>query len=275
MITEKKHEERLKNIGLNIKTKYNNAIEDYQKAIECDSEYISAYLSLAIAYEKINDKEEENRIYKKLVELMPDNTDVYNYKAEAEYQVEDYEGAILSYTKSLEINPNQPGVYNNRGIMKRILNQYEEAINDFNKAIASGGPTKMLTTDVLSYKRILVVDDSMTTRSMIKNILLNLGYNVDTATDGSEGLAKLKMNHYDLIISDINMPKMNGYEFVEILRNDEMYMDIPVIVMSSVIKETAKKQFSKLKIDAYIQKDMFNQVFFIDKVKEILSKHHI
>jgi two-component system chemotaxis sensor kinase CheA len=77
------------------------------------------------------------------------------------------------------------------------------------------------------------------------------------------------------ICDHLRLPKMNGYEFVENLRNDEMYMDIPVIVMSSVIKETAKKQFSNLKIDAYIQKDMFNQVFFIDKVKEILSKHHI
>jgi CheY-like chemotaxis protein len=156
-----------------------------------------------------------------------------------------------------------------------ILNMQDILHHDFNKAITASPMPNLLTADVLSYKRILVVDDSMTTRSMIKNILMNLGYNVETAIDGSEGLAKLKMNHYDLVISDINMPKMNGYEFVEILRNDEMYMDIPVIVMSSVIKETAKKQFSKLKIDAYIQKDMFNQVSFIEKVKEILSKHHV
>ena len=156
-----------------------------------------------------------------------------------------------------------------------ILNMQDILHHDFNKAITSSTPPKLLTSDMLSYKRILVVDDSMTTRSMIKNILLNLGYNVDTAIDGNEALVKLKLNHYDLVVTDINMPKMNGYELVEILRNDEMYMDIPVIVMSSVIKETAKKQFSKLKIDGYIQKDLFNQVLFIEKVKEILSKHHI
>lgn len=156
-----------------------------------------------------------------------------------------------------------------------ILNMQDILHHDFNKAITSSTPPKLLTSDMLSYKRILVVDDSMTTRSMIKNILLNLGYNVDTAIDGNEALVKLKLNHYDLVVTDINMPKMNGYELVEILRNDEMYMDIPVIVMSSVIKDTAKKQFSKLKIDGYIQKDLFNQVLFIEKVKEILSKHHI
>ena len=54
----------------------------------------------------------------------------------------------------------------------------------------------------MSYKRILVVDDSITTRSMIKNILLNVGYNVDAAYDVEEALAKLKLNHYDLLITD-------------------------------------------------------------------------
>ena len=114
----------------------------------------------------------------------------------------------------------------------------------------------------------------MTTRSMIKNILLNLGYNVDTVVDATEALVKLKLNHYDLNLSDINMPKINGYEFVEILKNDEMYMDIPIIVMSSVAKDTAKKRFSKLKIEGYIQKDMFNQTIFIEKIKETLTKFH-
>lgn len=156
-----------------------------------------------------------------------------------------------------------------------ILNMQDILHHDFNKAIASQNVPKLLTSDIISYKRILVVDDSMTTRSMIKNILLNLGYNVDTVVDASEALVKLKSAHYDLILSDINMPKMNGYEFVEILRNDEMYMDIPVLVMSSVQKDIAKKRFGKLKIEGYIQKDMFNQTEFIEKVKEVLTKYHV
>lgn len=155
-----------------------------------------------------------------------------------------------------------------------ILNMQDILHYDFNKAIAATTTPKLLTTDVLSYKKILVVDDSMTTRSMIKNILINIGYSVDAVIDATEALVKLKMGHYDLIISDINMPKMDGIEFVEILKNDEMYMDIPVIVMSSLTKETAMKKIGKNKIDGYMQKDLFNQEIFVEKIKEVLTKYH-
>ena len=126
-----------------------------------------------------------------------------------------------------------------------------------------------------SKKKILVVDDSMTTRTMIKNILMNLNYNVDAVQDATEALVKLKLSHYDLVMTDINMPKIDGYEFVEILRNDEMYMDIPIIVMSAIIKEDAMKEFSKKNISGYIQKDLFNQTEFTELVREILTKHHV
>ena len=156
-----------------------------------------------------------------------------------------------------------------------ILNMQDILHRDFNKAISSNSVPKLLTNDILSYKRILVVDDSMTTRAMIKNILVNIGYNVDAVNDVSEALVKLKLSHYDLIMSDINMPKIDGYQFVEILKNDEMYMDIPVIVMSSIAKEEAIKTLGKYKIDGYIQKDTFNQSDFTNLVREILTKHHI
>ncbi len=155
-----------------------------------------------------------------------------------------------------------------------ILNMQDILHHDFNKAITAATSPKMLTSDILSYKKILIVDDSMTTRSMIKNILLNIGYSVDAVLDVSEALVKLKMNHYDLIITDIMMPKIDGYEFVERLKNDEMYMDIPVIVMSSISKETAMKKLKRYNIEGYMQKDTFNQTEFVEKIKEVLTKHH-
>ena len=135
--------------------------------------------------------------------------------------------------------------------------------------------TPLLTSDILAYKRILVVDDSMTTRSMVKNILLNIGYMVDAVSDVTEALVKLKLNHYDLVITDITMPKIDGYEFIEKLKNDEMYMDIPIFVISSLAKDVAMKRLKKFKIDSYMQKDNFNQNSFVEKIKEIISKHHV
>ena len=155
-----------------------------------------------------------------------------------------------------------------------ILNMQDILHHDFNKAISASNTPKLLTGDILSYKKILVVDDSMTTRSMIKNILINIGYNVDTALDATEALVKLKINHYDMIISDITMPKINGYEFVEILKNDEMYADIPILVISSIVKESAMKKLQKYKIEGYFQKDLFNQQSFVNKVNEVLTKYH-
>lgn len=156
-----------------------------------------------------------------------------------------------------------------------ILNMQDILHYDFNKAISAANTPKMLTADILSYKRILVVDDSMTTRSMIKNILLNIGYSVDAVLDVQEALVKLKMTHYDLIITDLTMPKIDGYEFIEYLKNDEMYMDIPVIVMSSIDRNIAISKLKKSKIEGYMQKDAFNQMEFIEKVKEVLTKYHI
>lgn len=155
-----------------------------------------------------------------------------------------------------------------------ILNMQDILHHDFNKAITSSN-TPLLTSDILSYKRILVVDDSMTTRSMIKNILINVGYTVDSVVDVAEAMVKLKLNHYDLIITDITMPKVDGYEFIERLRTDEMYMDIPIFVISSLAKETAMKRLKKFKIEGYTQKDNFNQNKFIDKIKEIISANHV
>ena len=155
-----------------------------------------------------------------------------------------------------------------------ILNMQDILHHDFNKTLAVSKNPKLLTNDILSYKKILVVDDSVTTRTMIKNILLNIGYTVDAVLDATEALVKLKINHYDLIITDITMPKIDGYEFIERLKNDEMYMDIPIIVMSSLDKEVASKKLKQFNIDGYLQKDSFDQTQFVNMIKVILTKYH-
>lgn len=155
-----------------------------------------------------------------------------------------------------------------------ILNMQDIMHFDFNKTVSSANSSKLLPSDMLTYKHILIVDDSITTRTMIKNILLNIGYTVDAVLDAEEALVKLKLNHYDLIITDLTMPKIDGYEFIELLKNDEMYMDIPIIVMSSLSEKSAKNKLKKSYIDYYISKDNFDQNEFASQVKRILTKYH-
>ena len=103
---------------------------------------------------------------------------------------------------------------------------------------------------------------------------MNIGYSVDAVLDVEEALVKLKINHYDLIITDLTMPKIDGYEFVERLKNDEMYADIPVIVMSSLPEKTALQRLEPHRIEYYMQKDDFNQNMFAEQIKKIITKYH-
>ena len=98
---------------------------------------------------------------------------------------------------------------------------------------------------------------------------------VDAVLDAEEALVKLKLSHYDLIITDLTMPKVDGYEFIERLKTDEMYADIPIVVMSSLPAKTALKKLNRFKIEYYVPKDNFNQTEFSQQVKRILTKYHI
>ncbi len=82
-------------------------------------------------------------------------------------------------------------------------------------------------------KHILIVEDSNTARNLIGFVLKNEGFMVTAASDGIEGLEKLYTGEFDLVITDINMPKMDGYKFIESVRQQEVYRDLPIIVLST------------------------------------------
>lgn len=123
--------------------------------------------------------------------------------------------------------------------------------------------------DNFKYK-VLVVDDSRTTRMLQKNILSNQGYNVSTATNPINALDKSRQTKYDLVISDIQMPEMNGFEFIKELRKNQNYEKTPVIVVSSEPKEKYAKEIEDTRIKKYIQKNTFRQDEFIDVIENIL-----
>ena len=155
-----------------------------------------------------------------------------------------------------------------------ILNMQDILHFDFNKAVNTSASSLLLPADVLAYKKILILDDSITTRTMIKNILLNSGYLVDVVAEAEEAIIKLKMNHYDLIITDLTMPQVDGYQFINMLKTDEMYADIPIIIMSSISKNVAMEKLTSLNVDYYICKENFNQEEFVEQVRALLTKYH-
>ncbi len=121
-------------------------------------------------------------------------------------------------------------------------------------------------------KRILVVDDSVIVRTLAKNILTLEGFNVETVFNPIEAFKKLKQTHYDAIITDIEMPEQNGFEFLEKIKKDKLKSHIPVLVMSSNDSETYREKAKNLGAVDYIVKNKFQQPTFVNYIKNILTK---
>lgn len=90
--------------------------------------------------------------------------------------------------------------------------------------------------------RILTVDDSVSMRALLKHALANNGFNVVQAEDGQEALDWLAINDIDVIITDINMPRLDGFGLIEALRSCERHRDRPILVLSTESSEDKKSR---------------------------------
>ena len=120
--------------------------------------------------------------------------------------------------------------------------------------------------------RILVVDDSDTTRQIETSILESGGFAVDTAVDGIDGLEKVRSKQFDLIVLDKDMPRMNGFVFMENLRRMEQYESVPVIVVSADQDRNIISQFEAAGVNAFIAKSDFKRGNLINAVKEFVHE---
>ena len=104
-------------------------------------------------------------------------------------------------------------------------------------------------------KTILIVEDSATTRALIRAVIEELGeFETVEASSGFEALKMLPQQEYDLIITDINMPDINGLELINFVRNNPRYNQIPIIIVSTERSEEDKKRGMALGATAYVTK---------------------
>jgi len=122
----------------------------------------------------------------------------------------------------------------------------------------------------MAAKKILIVDDEPFLREIVAAQLKAEGYDIIQATDGLEGLEKAKKENPDLIILDIMLPKMNGYEICGALKSDSKYNNIPIILFSAKAQEQDKNLGEKVGADAYITK-LFGAKELVTKVKELIG----
>jgi len=119
---------------------------------------------------------------------------------------------------------------------------------------------------------ILIVDDAVTTRELEKQILESHGYIVHTAVDGVDGLEKASSGQYDLVIADVQMPRMSGLEMIRELRKLEDYQEIPVIVVSSLGSAEDRQRGIDAGATMYFTKSDFDQPGILNSVEKLLKK---
>ena len=120
-------------------------------------------------------------------------------------------------------------------------------------------------------KRILVVDDSLTVRELQRKLLLNRGYDVAVAVDGMDGWNALRAEDFDLLITDIDMPRMDGIELVSLLRRDNRLQSLPVMVVSYKDREEDRRRGLDAGADYYLAKASFHDDALLDAVVELIG----
>src|SRR5574344_2856200 len=121
--------------------------------------------------------------------------------------------------------------------------------------------------------KILIVDDSNTILIMLKNVLESFGYTVETAINPIFAFEKMQTENFNLIISDIEMPEMNGFEFLKQIKEDENYSSIPVIIFTSLRGNEDINYAMTLGAELYLIKENFNKVEFLNSIRNILENN--
>jgi len=120
--------------------------------------------------------------------------------------------------------------------------------------------------------RFLIVDDFSTMRRIIRNILKEIGYaNADEAEDGQVALAKLKSAAFDFVVSDINMPNMNGFQLLQSIRADENLKGLPVLMVTAEARKEDIVTAAQSGASGYIVKP-FTKATLEEKVQKIMQK---
>ncbi|HEY6000303.1 MAG TPA: hybrid sensor histidine kinase/response regulator, partial [bacterium] len=118
--------------------------------------------------------------------------------------------------------------------------------------------------------RILVVDDSVTTRLLEQGILESSGYEVTVAVDGVDALARLAERPVDLVVSDVEMPRLNGFELTRRLRAEAAHRELPVILVTSLSTDADRQAGIEAGADAYIVKGAFDQGNLLATIRQLL-----
>jgi two-component system, chemotaxis family, sensor kinase CheA len=129
---------------------------------------------------------------------------------------------------------------------------------------------RSIATEAEEKRRLLVVDDSITSRVLLHDILVSSGYQVKTAVDGIDALTHLREASYDLVVSDVEMPRMNGFELTQTIRKDEKLHELPVVLVTGLESREDRERGFDVGANAYIIKSGFDQSNLLEVIGRLI-----
>ena len=157
-----------------------------------------------------------------------------------------------------------------------LILDVEDLFSSISKLLGSGQLERVdrrsQGTQEAARKRVLVVDDSLTVRELERKLLLSRGYDVAVAVDGMDGWNVLRAEHFDLLITDIDMPRMDGIELVTLVRRDNRLRTLPVMVVSYKDREEDRRRGLDAGADYYLAKASFHDEALLDAVQVLIGE---
>ncbi|MDQ0139687.1 hybrid sensor histidine kinase/response regulator [Cupriavidus necator] len=157
-----------------------------------------------------------------------------------------------------------------------LIFDVEDMIRSVEKLVSEGRIAGVRQAEAASVqaraRRVLVVDDSLTVRELQRKLLAGRGYDVAVAVDGMDGWNVLRAEPFDLVITDIDMPRMDGIELVRRIRQDAALRQLPVMVVSYKDREQDRQRGLEAGADYYLAKGSFHDAALLDAVQDLIGE---
>jgi two-component system chemotaxis sensor kinase CheA len=127
-----------------------------------------------------------------------------------------------------------------------------------------------VASQIASKGRLIIADDSVTTRTLEKSILEAAGYEVTVASDGLEAWRLLQEKGADLLVSDVQMPRMDGFDLTAAIRNSQRFRRLPVVLVTGAESESDKTRGLEVGANAYLLKSAFDQTTLLETIRQML-----
>jgi two-component system sensor histidine kinase and response regulator WspE len=157
-----------------------------------------------------------------------------------------------------------------------LIIDIEDMLDSIERLIASGWSTKtapaVIESSARKRKRILAVDDSLAVRELERKLLAGRGYIADVAVDGMDGWNAVRTGHYDLVIIDVDMPRMDGIELAARIKKDPKLKSLPVLIVSYKDRDEDRRRGLAAGVDYYLTKGSFHDETLLQAVTDLIGQ---